>query len=53
MEPIVSIEGYKILQDSEAAFRVVKEYYEKLGYHVIDPYPTTISSEKQGTEVKR
>jgi hypothetical protein len=42
VEPIVNIEGYKILQDSEAAWRVVKEY----------PYPPT-PSEKQVTEDKR
>lgn len=50
MEPIVTIEGYKILQNPEEAARIVKEYYEKLGYNVIDP-PT--SSEKGVTEVKR
>jgi hypothetical protein len=55
MEPIVTIEGYKILQDSEAAARFVKEFYEKQGYRVIDPRPTPPSdaSEKQVIEDKR
>jgi hypothetical protein len=53
MEPIVTIEGYKILQDSEAASRIVREYYEKLGYTVIDPSTPSTPSEKQVKEDKR
>lgn len=53
MEQIVDIEGYKILQDSEASRRYVKEYLEKMGYTVIDPYTATTPSEKQVTEDKR
>ncbi|HEY8969621.1 MAG TPA: hypothetical protein VIM64_11020 [Puia sp.] len=55
MEPVVSIEGYKILQDTEAARRFMKEFFEKQGYRVMDsrPTPPTNASEKQVTEVKR
>ena len=50
MEPIVTVEGYKILQNPEEAWRLLKDYYEKLGYHVVDP--STVA-EKQVIEVKR
>jgi hypothetical protein len=50
MEPIVDAEGYRILQSSEEAWRFVKEYYEKLGYNVIDPASV---SGHQTQEVKR
>lgn len=50
MEPIVTVEGFKLLQNPEEAWSLLKAYYETQGFHVIDP---SAPSDKQATEVKR
>jgi len=52
MEPIVTVEGFKILQDPAQAWRLVSDYYKALGYHVVE-LPAIPKIEKQATEVKR
>ena len=56
MEPIITIEGYKLQQNREEMRRLLSEYYRKLGYHVVgmpDMSPAPAVSEKHLTEVKR
>ena len=56
MEPIITIEGYKLQQNREEMRRLLSEYYRKLGYHVVgmpDMSPAPAVSEKHITEVKR
>jgi hypothetical protein len=34
MEPVITVEGYKVLQNPEESRRLLSAYYETLGFHV-------------------
>ena len=52
MEPVVTVEGFKLLQNPEEARSLLIAYYETLGFHVAES-PTASQNEKQAIEVKR
>ena len=42
MEPVITVEGFKVLQDPEESRNLLGAYYETLGFHVVQA--TDISS---------
>ena len=36
MEPVITSDGFKVLQNPDQARNLLSAYYEKLGFHVID-----------------
>ena len=35
MEPVITVEGFKVLQDPEESRSLLGAYYETLGFHVV------------------
>jgi hypothetical protein len=36
MEPVITVEGYKVLQNPEESRSLLSAYYETLGFHIIN-----------------
>jgi hypothetical protein len=46
MEPITTIEGYNTRNNPREARRILADYYERLGYKIVDPVKG-INTEKE------
>jgi hypothetical protein len=51
MEPVVTTEGFKVLQNPEESRSMLSAYYESQGFHVITKEKTGDHAAKQGPEM--
>ena len=48
MEPLLTFDGYNIMQDAKQSRDLLNDYYRRQGYEIV--IPTVISAEKECVE---
>lgn len=46
MEPIITIEGYHMMQSSQQSRSLLNDYYRQQGYEVVTPKTQSVDDEK-------